>query len=742
MSSRIRNQRLSAPFEQRRRITMLPHLLLAPAIVLFLLHRAEAQDDNAPQVVPDQGQLIRIPSPISSTVVERAIRQARSFEARARQAGHQPVIIFEIEPANTSLGAARDLAQAITELSATTVAYIPNSASGDPQKLNGHAALVVLACEQIAMSKDSSLGEAGIDDAVIAPSTLATYEEIANARRNVPAAVAKGMLDRALEIWEIEVAGGRRFATTAEADEIEQQEQAIRKQPPVIASGEFGLFTGTQGFNAGFVQHLVESRQALAAALDLPITAMEEDISLSEGWRAVKINLDEPFTPRFVQQIQRSIQRAIDEKDANLIILNIDSPGGAPEASQTLAIFLAKLPEDERRTVAFVNRRANADAAFIAMACDHLLMSPDAKLGGGIPDLPQEDIQLKNEALREVSRETGRSHSVLMAMIDPTLTVYEYQNANDGRSAAFSEIERNSQPVPHVWHQGQPITENNVALTLDADAALRFGIATEIANDSSEIRALYGLDKEPESIQPTWLDTLVNALTQEGVMWALLLIGGSAFFVEMQSPGTGIGGFIACVCFLLFFWGNYLDGTAGWLEILLFIAGLIFLLLEIFVIPGVGIFGLGGGILIVASLVMAMQSITGDFTDRGQLDQLLKSLFIVTSAGVGMVVTFVLLRRYFPKSGRFGSLVLSPPEGDEAETALARESLAIYSHLVGESGTAATDLRPSGKVRIEGTLYDVVSDGQPAEKGEEIVVVKVQGSRIVVRPIPTRSDQA
>ena len=88
----------------------------------------------------------------------------------------------------------------------------------------------------------------------------------------------------------------------------------------------------------------------------------------------------------------------------------------------------------------------------------------------------------------------------------------------------------------------------------------------------------------------------------------LLVIGGAALYIELHAPGIGIGGFVAAVCFLLFFWSRYLGGTAGWLEVSLFVAGVSCLLLEVFVIPGFGIFGLGGGALVLASLVLASQT--------------------------------------------------------------------------------------------------------------------------------------
>ncbi len=107
--------------------------------------------------------------------------------------------------------------------------------------------------------------------------------------------------------------------------------------------------------------------------------------------------------------------------------------------------------------------------------------------------------------------------------------------------------------------------------------------------------------------------------------WLLLLIGGAALYAELQSPGIGIGAFIAGICFLLYFWSKHLDGTAGWLEVLLFMAGVCCILLELFVLPGSAIFGFGGGLLVIASLVLASQTFVVPHNEY-QMTQLRDSL--------------------------------------------------------------------------------------------------------------------
>ena len=94
-------------------------------------------------------------------------------------------------------------------------------------------------------------------------------------------------------------------------------------------------------------------------------------------------------------------------------------------------------------------------------------------------------------------------------------------------------------------------------------------------------------------------------MTFSGLLQRSTIVGGLALYIELHAPGLGIGGFISFVCFALFFWSHFLEGTAGWLEVTLFVTGCICLLTEIFVLPGFVIFGLGGGVLILTSIVLA-----------------------------------------------------------------------------------------------------------------------------------------
>ncbi|MCZ6770915.1 MAG: hypothetical protein O7G83_02870, partial [Proteobacteria bacterium] len=175
-----------------------------------------------------------------------------------------------------------------------------------------------------------------------------------------------------------------------------------------------------------------------------------------------------------------------------------------------------------------------------------------------------------------------------------------------------------------------------------------------------------------------------------------------------------------------------LQGTAGWLEVILFISGVMFVAMEIFVIPGFGIFGLGGGAMILASLILASQTFVIPSTDS-QFEQVPQSLFTVAAAMAGVITSAVLLRRYLAKAPFFRRVMLAPPEGDALLEQQRRESIVDYNHLLGRHGHATTPLSPAGKADFDGDLIDVISDGEAVARGSRVTAVEVAGNRIVVR---------
>ena len=686
------------------------------------------------------GHLIRIPLPITGRGDDQIMQQIEGALRTSQGAKSRPVIVLELWPAHSKFGEGSDFSRAQKlarylsgrELSrAKTVAYIP-------QTIKGHAVLIALACEEIVMAPDAQLGAAGIDeraDEAIDPAVRSGYREIANRRRTIPPEVALGMLDKDLEIIQIETEVSTEFVLRSQLED-RRAKQAIQNEKVLIPAGEMGLFSGREARKLGFVKYLATDRRTLAKALTLPAASLEEDPSLGGSWKPVRVALKGVITPQAISRAQRTISDQIELEGANFICLWIESPGGSLADSVALANYLSELDRSKVRTVAYVPEAARGDAALIAAACDEIVMHRDAALGGsGAQAFTADDVRLVRETIREnVAPKKSRSWSLAAALVDPALAVRRYTHRENGLVEYFSDEELAAQPDVPLWVKGAVVTRPGQVLTLQGPEAEELGLARHVVSNFAEFKQLYGLGTDLALVEPGWANTLIDALAAPGVGWLLLLIGLAALYAELHTPGVGFGGFVAGICFLLFFWNRYLEGTAGWLEVLLFVAGLTCILLELFVLPGTAIFGMGGGLLVLASIILASQTFVIPRNDY-QLTQLRDSLLSLVAAGIGVVVLAVLMQRFLPRTPLFGHMVLEPPSGEELEHLSHREAMVELDYLLGQRGITTTPLLPSGKARFGGQLVDVTAEGEVIGRGSEVVVVQAHGNRVIVRSV-------
>ena len=227
------------------------------------------------------------------------------------------------------------------------------------------------------------------------------------------------------------------------------------------------------------------------------------------------------------------------------------------------------------------------------------------------------------------------------------------------------------------------------------------------------------------------MDNLLVFLAKPQIAAMLLFIACFAMIGEMSAPGIGVGGFISAVCFVVYFWSQTMNQTAGMLEILLFLTGAACVLVEVFVIPGFGVFGFGGGLLILVSLVLASQSFVIP-RNSYQLSHLTSSLASVLAAMGGIIVGLIVMRKYMDDAPLLRRVMLKPPEGEELEELIQRESLVDYAHLMNQQGVTTTPVAPSGKARFGRDVVDVISDGEFLGKGTPVRVVDVQGNRVLI----------
>ena len=682
------------------------------------------------------GWTMKLHLPIDGQTYRRVQRFVMETQNRASETGRQPVLIFELKVLpdqsefgrGTEFGEAYQLADFLSGPKlgkAVTVAYVP-------QSIQGHAVLVALACDEIIMAPDAQIGSAGIDEPAITDTIRFAYEEIADRHKNVPGEVAMALVDNDIEVLKVETEQSTEYVTRDGLEKLKQR-SSIQGEPEVlIGAGQPAEFSGREARQLGFVDYLAEDLLAVARALDLEPKAIQVDPSLGDKWRAVRVDLVGPVNAKAADDVQLLIEKAMLHEDVNFVCLWIDSAGGSLADSVRLANFLAMdLDSSAVRTVAYVPDQALADAALVALACDQVVMRPQALLGGeGASLFSESDVGQVQETIRgAIGPAKARSWSLPAALIDPDLEVFRCTRLGAMKySEYFCDEELAEQADADQWEKGEQITVAGEPLQVNGREALEYWLANHTAESFGEFKRLYGLENDPDLLEPGWADFLIRQLASPHFSGMLLLIGFLALYVELQAPGVGIGGFFASVCFVMFFWSHYLGGTAGWLEVMLFVAGVSFLLLEVFVLPGFGIFGLGGGVMVIASIILASQT----FVLPGntyQFTQLQSSLLVLTGAGAGAIVAALLIGRWLPQLPAPANALETGTDG----------AMATYDDLIGSRGTTSTQLTPSGKARVEGHLLDVIADCEVIERGTEIEIVEVHGNRVFVRAVDTLS---
>ncbi len=409
-----------------------------------------------------------------------------------------------------------------------------------------------------------------------------------------------------------------------------------------------------------------------------------------------------------VQYIERAI-RAAEAADAAAIVFRIDTFGGVVAAADQIRQLILDTPLP---TVAFIDRNAASAGALIAYACDRIVMAPGASMGAATvvegttgEAAPDKYQSYMRGLMRATAEANGRDPRIAEAMVDPDVEI-------------------------------EGLVPAGKVLTLSAREALALGVADALAASVEEALQVLGFGPHPVVVfSQTATERVLRVLASPVLQTLFLLMMLGGLYFELQTPGVGLPGLIALAGALLFFAPNYLAGLVEFWEVLLFLVGVGLLLVELLVIPGFGIAGIAGILFMLAGLLAALIGNVGlSFPSAREIGRAVATL---TSTLILLGVGIAALGRYLPRTRRFQELVLgtglSRTQGYTATTAAVQ--------LVGKQGRAVTPLRPAGVVEIDGKRYDVVSSGQFVPAGMAVEVVRVQGSRIEVRPLSELKNQ-
>jgi membrane-bound serine protease (ClpP class) len=719
-----------------------------PLLALLIGLVGAAGRAQPPHAGPDEtpGQFFPVTEPITSETIARiraATRQLVDSNAAAEH-GRRPILVFEFIPGETApgsseFGACYDLANLISkELAGAklTVAYVP-------QPLRGYAVLPAVACTEIVMGSAATLGP-------ITPEGQpfdAAYRELVRflaVRKTRDPDLLLGMLDRDADLRLVRTADRTVHYILAENLPAFLRSHQVVEEQPAWEGGRRGVLTAQRAREEGFCKRTADSPDELASLYQLSGRSTVADPILGQRINPVWIRLDGPLDPVMVSYLSRSLEQARQEKK-NLVILEINSPGGSDTVADSLADLISGLKE--MKTVAYIEDRAVGLAALLPMACHDIVFKRGARMGevrqvvagrnGVLHDLTEVQVTGLARKAALLARLKGHPEAVAVAMVDPNAEVLEAKDAKTGATRLVLRADLEAEPGRYQVIQVRK--DPGAVLTVEANDAASYGLGQTVA-DAEELKGLYGLRGRAIRVDgPGWVDSLVTFLTDPYVSWLLLFIGVFMLVIELKLPGIGLPAITSALAFLLFFWSHYLSGTADQLEIILFLIGLVCLALELFVFPGFGVFGMSGILLMLCSIVMASHSFvwpTHDYEYRELSYTLLQVTGMLLAVGAGAVV----LARYFPSLPLFNRLILKPEPwtGVEADESLAKpapEGYESFTFLIGETGRTTSPLRPTGKARFGNLLIDVTAAGAFVETDSLVEVVDVQGARVIVKRV-------
>jgi membrane-bound serine protease (ClpP class) len=386
--------------------------------------------------------------------------------------------------------------------------------------------------------------------------------------------------------------------------------------------------------------------------------------------------------------LQRAVTEA--EKDnAKAIIFEVDTPGGAVDAAAGIGKLLTTT---DIKTVAFINNQALSAGAYISLNTDEIYMVPGATMGSAaIIDQQGNTAGKKAEsywfaAMKSAAIQGKRDPIYALAMADENIDLPEL-GAGKGR-----------------------------LLTLTAEQAVSVGYAEGIVDNKAELLKILNLEGATlVDVNESFAEELARFITSPYVVPILLSIGSIGLVVGLYSGGFGIPGLIGLSALLLFFYGHLVAGLAGYETLILFIVGVALIILELF-LPG-GIIGIIGFAAIIGSLFLA----SDNFIHMG--------ISIVIALLISIIASIFMIKVLGRKMSIFKKIILT----DSTKTEEGYVSNINRLDLVGKVGVTITQLRPAGKIKIQDEIIDAVSEGSFIQKDQKVKVIKVEGSRIVVR---------
>ncbi|NRA96380.1 MAG: hypothetical protein HRU14_09245 [Planctomycetes bacterium] len=497
----------------------------------------------------------------------------------------------------------------------------------------------------------------------------------------------------------------------------------------------------------------------------LRVIAMPTPDECAEAGQTGGVVIDEDFLGVWRRYRDKAVAQG-----ATIIVLEITTPGGRLDTTFRILEDLEELRRAQNiRTFSYVPYDATSAGAIIALGCRELIMGVGASIGNAIP------IQLKGtgsfrEAPRKLMTEVLKTMDriatagdfdpeILRAIVDPDIELYAVFGGNNSGTRFLSAEALDREYPPNIREQQGlrvrgPFVSKSSALTiiqgsdrLTSTPGFQEAFPHKTCGSRDELPKLLGLGDRPLSD-----DELLRMQPPKGLgyffgLWFgdwsfLLLVAGVAFFVmELKTPGLGVFGVMGILSLVGFFAVQQGEGMPMTFTVGMLILGFFLLLAEFVIIPGFGVAGVSGFLLIIFSIYAATVGLEGDSTSERLIpdsdnDWLTLKSWTTAFLGIAVVgtvgaLTFAKTMHRIPFLSR---AFVKPPVLDAAQ-ATGVSAAGRVQVVVGARGTAETDLRPSGHAVFPQGSIDVVSEGDWIRQGSLIEVSAVDGVRVVVVPV-------
>ena len=388
--------------------------------------------------------------------------------------------------------------------------------------------------------------------------------------------------------------------------------------------------------------------------------------------------------------LSKYVERALSDLDGvKGVIFIVDTFGGAVDAATQIRDKILELNSKGILTIGWIKRRAWSAGALITLATKKIVFSSGGSIGAAEPiPATEKTISALKAEFESTCEANGRNPLIGAAMVDKEIEI-------DG------------------------VVKKGEILSLSKDMAKKVGFSDFEADSLDEILKEFNLSNlEIQDIQYSLTEKIARFVTQSTIREILLVIGFLGLIIEAMTPGFGVPGTMGLISLALFFGGHMIAGVGNWFYVGLFILGVVLLLIEIFLIPGFGLTGITGIILIFVSIFFTLGG--------GE-----KALYSIGVVAVILLILFIILLIVFPKIPIWKKLGLK----EKLETEKGYTSYTKIDELVGKEGLVITTLRPAGTIEIDGKKYDALSLGEFIEKGEKIKVIRVEGGKIIVEKI-------